>query len=301
MTPARRLALRILAEIRLTGLAIWRGLVGLYNSEDLTFASSIAYYSLLSLFPFLMLLFSILGSVTADPRERSTILEFILRYFPRQFEFVTTQMDSLQSARIQLGVTGSLLMIWASMGVFGAITSAVNHAWGVEKQPSYLKHKLVSFVMLVAASVLLLAGLLLISAINVVEARWFAVVAARAPQLSVLHHFAIRWATTAVFIAVVGLIFYFVPNAKVRFRDVWVGAVVTGFAWRGALMGFSWYVKDLTRFSDVHGSIAAVVVFLLWIYISAVLLLYGVEVTAANARLRRHRPDEIPAAPTPRV
>jgi uncharacterized BrkB/YihY/UPF0761 family membrane protein len=55
------------------------------------------------------------------------------------------------------------------------------------------------------------------------------------------------------------------------------------------------------RFSNIHGSIAAVVVFLVWIYISAVLLLYGVEVTAANARLRRHRPDEIPAAPSPRV
>jgi membrane protein len=164
-----------------------------------------------------------------------------------------------------------------------------------------LKHKLISFIMLVAASLLLLLGLLLVSAINVVEARWFAVVAVRAPQLAVLHHFAIRWATTAVFIAVVGLIFYFVPNAKVRFRDVWVGAVVTGLAWRGALVGFSWYVRDLTRFSNVHGSIAAVVVFLLWVYISAVLLLYGVEVTAANARLRRHRPDEIPAAPTPRV
>ncbi|MEO6236501.1 MAG: YihY/virulence factor BrkB family protein, partial [Vicinamibacterales bacterium] len=163
------------------------------------------------------------------------------------------------------------------------------------------KHKLISFTMLVAASVLLLAGLLLVSAVNVLEARWFAVVAVRAPQLAVLHHFAIRWATTAVFIAVVGLIFYFVPNAKVRFRDVWVGAVVTGLAWRGALVAFSWYVKDLTRFSNVHGSIAAVVVFLLWIYISAVLLLYGVEVTAANARIRRHRPDEIPAAPTPRV
>ena len=126
-------------------------------------------------------------------------------------------------------------------------------------------------------------------------------VAVHAPQLAVLHHIAVRWGTTAVFIVVVGLIFYFVPNAKVRFRDVWVGAVVTGFAWRGALFGFSWYVKDLTRFSNVHGSIAAVVVFLVWVYISAVLLLYGVEVTAANARLRRHRPDEIPAAPTPRL
>ena len=287
--------------MRLSALAIWRGVVGFYNSDDLTFASSIAYYALLSLFPFFLLVFSILGSVTADPADRGAILAFILRYFPRQFEFVTTQMDSLQQSRVQLGVAGSFLTIWASMGVFGAITSAVNHAWGVEKQPSYLKHKLISFVMLCAASLLLLLGLLLVSAINVVEARWFAGVAARVPQLTVMHHFAIRWGTTAVFIMVVGLIFYFVPNAKVRFRDVWVGAVVTGLAWRGALAGFSWYVRDLTRYSNVHGSIAAVVVFLVWIYISAVLLLYGVEVTAANARLRRHRPDEIPAAPTPRV
>jgi membrane protein len=297
----RHLALRILNDLRLSGLATWRGVIGFYNSDDLTFASSIAYYALLSLFPFFLLVFSILGSVTADPADRGAILEFILRYFPRQFEFVTTQMDALQQSRIQLGVAGSLLMVWAAMGVFGAITSAVNHAWGVEKQPSYLKHKLISFIMLVAASLLLLLGLLLVSAINVFEARWFAVVAVRAPQLAFLHHFAVRWGTTAVFIMVVGLIFYFVPNAKVRFRDVWVGAVVTGLAWRGALAGFSWYVKDLTRFSNVHGSIAAVVVFLVWIYISAVLLLYGVEVTAANARLRRHRPDEIPAAPTPRV
>ena len=81
---------------------------------------------------------------------------------------------------------------------------------------------------------------------------------------------------------------------------MWVGAVLTGLLWRGALAGFSAYVRDLSRFS-VHGSIAAVVVFLLWIYISAVILLYGVEVTAANARLRRHRPEAVPAAPTPRT
>jgi membrane protein len=299
---ARRVALRIYGEIRLTLLAIWRGVLGVYRSDDLTFASSIAYYALLSLFPFFLLMLSVLGSVTADPKDRAAILDFVLRYFPRQFEFVTAQLTSMQAARVQLGVAGSLLMIWASLGVFGAVTSAVNHAWGVEKTPSYLKHKLISLTMLVAASVLLLGGLLLVSAINLFEARWFSVVATHLPgTLSVMHHVAVRWASTVVFIAVVGLIFYFVPNAKVRFRDVWVGAVVTGLLWRGALWGFSWYVKDLTRFSHIHGQIAAVVVFLIWIYISAVLLLYGVEITAANARLRRHRPEEIPAAPSPRV
>jgi membrane protein len=297
---ARRAALRVYAEFRLTLLAIWRGVVGIYNSNDLTFASSIAYYTLLSLFPFFLLVFSILGSVTSDPGDRASILEFVLRYFPRQFEFVTTQLDAMQQSTVRLGIAGTLLMIWAAMGVFGAITSAVNHAWGVDRQPSYLKHKLISFIMLVAAS-LLLTGLLLVTAINVAEARWFAAVALHIPKLSMLHHIAVRWGSTMLFIAVVGLIFYFVPNAKVRFRDVWVGAIVTGLLWRGALFAFSWYVRDLSRFSKMHGSIAAVVVFLIWIYISAVLLLYGVEATAANARLRRHRPDEIPAAPAPRV
>ena len=120
------------------------------------------------------------------------------------------------------------------------------------------------------------------------------------PRLLVLQSYAVHWASTVIFILIVGLVFYFVPNAEVRFRDVWVGAVLTGLLWRGALAGFSRYVRDLSRFS-VHGSIAAVVVFLLWVYVSAVILLYGAEVTAAYARLRRRRPDEIPAAPTPRL
>src|SRR5262249_4885444 len=157
---------------------------------------------------------------------------------------------------------------------------------------SYLKHKLISFLMLVAASLLLLAGFALVSAINLFEARWFSPVAGEHLALfTLLHHFAVRWAATLVFIMVVRLLYFFVPKATVRFRDVWVGAVLTGLLWRGALSGFSWYLRvNMARLNHIHGSIAAVVVFLVWIYTTAVLLLYGVEVTAAIARLRRHRP-----------
>jgi membrane protein len=291
---------RARAEMRLTSLAIWRGITGIYNSNDLTVASSIAYYALLSLFPFFLLVFSIIASVTSSESDRARVLEFVFRYFPRQFEFVNVQLDALQQAPVRLGIAGSTLMVWAAMGVFSAVSSAINHAWGVEKQPSYFKHKLISFVMLVAAGVLLLGGLLLVTAISVAESGWFSVILERVPALLVLQGFAIRQAPTLTFIFVVGLVFYFVPNAKVRFRDVWVGAVITGLLWRGALAGFSIYVRDLSRFS-VHGSIAAVVVFLIWVYTSAVILLYGVEVTAAYARLRRHRPEDIPAAPAPRT
>lgn len=298
-----RLGHRIWAELRLSGLATWRAVQGIYYSNDLTFASSIAYYSLLSLFPFFLIAFSILGSVTADDADRAKVLEFVLRYFPRQFDFVIQQLDALRQTRVTLGVAGTLLMTWAALGVFGAITSAVNHAWGVEKQPSYLKHKLVSFVMLAASGILLLVSLLLVSAIGFAESTRFAYALSQLPGQAVflaLKSFLLKWAATALLVFVVGFVFYFVPNARVRFRDVWVGAVITGLLWRAALWGFQWYVRDLTRFSMIHGSIAAVVVFLVWVYISAVILLYGVEFTAAYARLRRHRPDEVPAAPAPR-
>jgi len=285
----------------LTALSAWRGFVGFYRSENLTHAASIAYYALLSLFPFSMLSLAILGSVTADEADRSAVLNFVLRYFPHQFDFITTQLDAFRSTTTTFGVAGSIGLIWGALGFFGAITTAVNHAWGVEKARSFWKHRLFSFLMLLIAGIVLIAAVLLVWASQLVGASWFSGVVAQFPALEVLRGFAIRNATTAMFIILVGLVFYFVPNANVRFRDVWIGAFFTGLLWKGALYGFSWYMRDMTRFTRVNGSIAAVVIFLFWVYIQAVILLYGVEFTAAFARLRRGRPEEMPAAPTPRV
>jgi membrane protein len=285
----------------LTGRSAWRGLESFYNSDNLTYAASIAYYGLLSLFPFFMLAFAWLAAFTADPDDRVAVLDFVLRYFPRQFEFITQQIEDFRTHSVTIGVGGTIALVWGALGVFGAITTAVNYAWGVEKQPSYWMHKLVSFVMLLVSGLILIMALLLVTASGVVGATWFAGVVARFPGLSILRSFAVRNATTLLFIVVVGFVYYFVPNAKVRFRDVWIGALVTGLLWKGALEGFSWYMRDMSRFTRINGSIAAVVVFLIWVYVQAVILLYGAEFTAAYARLRRGRPDEVPAAPAPRT
>ena len=275
----------------LLGRAFWRGSVRFYNSDDLTYAASVAYYALLSLFPFCLLAFAILGSASSSVARRTAIVRFLLRYFPRHFEFLTSQLDALQSMRLRVGLGGAVALVWAALGVFSAISSAVNHAWGVERQRSYLRHKLFSFVMLVAAGALLGLALALTSAFEIVHASWFADVLGRFPALAVLGSFVVRYATTAILIVVVGLIYYFVPTATVRFRDVWPGAIMTGLLWRAALVGYSFYLRDISRLRLVHGSIAAVVVFLVWVYTSAVLLLYGVEFTAAYARLRGGPPD----------
>jgi membrane protein len=286
---------------QLTAVSAWRGFLSFYNSDNLTHAASIAYYALLSLFPFSMLALAILGSVTADEADRTAVLEFVLRYFPRQFDFITAQLDSFRTSTFTLGVAGSLGLVWGSLGFFGAITTAVNYAWGVEKARSFWKHKLFSFLMLLVAGLILIVALLLVSAAGVVGTSWFADVLYQFPGLLVLRSFAVRNAPTALFIVVVGLVFYFVPNAKVRFRDVWVGAVVTGLLWKIALDVFAWFMRDMSRLTRINGSIAVVVVFLLWVYVQAVILLYGVQFTAAYARLLRGRPEDVPAAPSPRL
>ena len=85
--------------MRLSGLAIWRGVVGVYKSDDLTFASSIAYYALLSLFPFFLLVFSILGSVTANPADRAAILADV--------KGITARV-SQQTERVDHAITGTI-------------------------------------------------------------------------------------------------------------------------------------------------------------------------------------------------
>lgn len=282
-------------------MAAWRGVVELVNSNDLTHAASIAYYALLSFFPFLLLVFSLLGSITDNEEDRIAVLTFVFRYFPTRLDFVTQQLDAMNRTSVQLGVAGALALLWASLGVFGAITSAVNEAWGVERQRSFWKHRMVSFLMLVAGGGVMIVALLLVGAVEVAQASSFGIMLGRFGWLAVLRTLTLDYLATLLLIVAIGLVFYFIPNAKTRFRDVWVGAALTGMLWRLAFDGFAWYIARNKSLTLIHGSIAAVVVFLLWVYVSAIILMYGVEFTASYARLRRRRPDDMPAAPSPRV
>ncbi|HEY7449417.1 MAG TPA: YihY/virulence factor BrkB family protein [Vicinamibacterales bacterium] len=277
---------RVTLYLRLTSAAAWHALKRFYSGHDLTYAASIAYWALLSLFPFLLLIMSLVGAATAEDADRTAVIQFALDYFPTRVEFVTRQLDAFRQTPLQLGIAGVAGLTWASLGFFGSVSTAVNYAWGVETPRSFLKHRLFAFLMLVTAGLMFVVAMVMVSAVPIIEASWFAQVLSRFPGLLVLQSLAARWISTVLLIIVLGFIYYFVPNAKVRFRHVWVGAVLTGFVWRAAFAGFSWYIGDVSELSRIHGSIAAVVIFLFWIYVSAVILLYGVQFTAAYGRLR---------------
>ena len=139
---------RVRSVARLTGLSAWRGFGCFYTSDNLTYAASISYYAVASLFPAFLLAFALLGGVTADEHDRGQVLQFVLQYFPSQFDFITQQLDEFRSRSFEISVVGTIILVWGALGFFGAITTAVNYAWGVDKQRSYWNHKLFSFLML---------------------------------------------------------------------------------------------------------------------------------------------------------
>lgn len=289
-------------QFRLIGLAAWRGVTELYDSEGLTHAASIAYYALLSLFPILLLAIFMLSDLTSDTADRDAVVRFVFRYFPGQFAFISGQLDAFQTSPVTFGFWGVVALLWGALGVFNAITSAVNHAWAVERRRSFLKHRLIGFLMMVGAGLVLILGLAIASLVRLAETR-LSEAMDRSPWIDNLSGVFASYLATLLLIGCVALVFKYIPNTKVRFSDVWPGAILVGLLWRIALWLFSWYAADLASWNVVHGSIAAVVVFLLWIYVSAVILIYGVEMTASYARLQeaavRHTTmsKELQAAP----
>lgn len=278
--------MRVRLHLRLVALSAWRGLGRLYNSDGLTHAASVAYYALFSLFPFVLLMLTLIASVTADPSERDVMVNFVFRYFPRQFEFITGQIEAFRASTLRIGVGGTVALVWASLGFFNAITSAVNHAWGVQKRRSFLRHRLVGFLMFLSAGGILLLAIAIMSVAKVAQSKWFGAVASPPAIFGWMSGVSASQVATLLLVGCVALVLYFIPNVRVRFRDVWPGALLVGLLWRGALSAFSWYARDLAVWNVVHGSVATVVVFLLWIYVCAVILVYGVGMTAEYARLQ---------------
>ncbi len=256
--------------LRIAGESVYRGVIEFSESENLTFASSIAYYSLLSFFPFVVLMGVIFAQI-GGPAQVEALAGLIEHAVPTQFEFLTQAVKDLNKSPVPFSIAGVLVTAWAAMGVFGAVTSAVNHAWGVANPLGFFRHKLVAFVMMVCSFLLLVLAVLLITTTP----------------------FFTTGSLTPSFILVVGLIYYFAPNTRVRLRDVWFGAVLAGLLWHVAFAGFAWYLRSFSRLS-LFGTVGTVMAFLVWIYVSAIILLYGVEVTAVYARLhaREEKKDQ---------
>ncbi len=266
-------------SIRRFGRALRFAAIRLFSGNDLTYASSIAYYALTSLFPLLLLSAAAIGLWTTDVTARADVARFLAQFFPAQIDLVRTQLDAVAGATIGMSVASVIVTIWVAAGIFRAISTAINGIWDLERPPSLLRHQGAAFALFGAAGILFVVSLVWLSVGDFVRGSRIGERLVEAlPLLDTLLAIPSRYLPVCAVILMAAYVFTFVPNTAIRVREVWVGAIVTGLLWQVGLAGFSWYLRALSDVS-LAGSLTAVVTFLFWVYTSAAIFLFGAEFT----------------------
>jgi len=251
-------------------------------------AASISYYTLFALFPLLIFVVAIAGLLIQDRGVQQDIVDEVLKNIPLNEgegrDSVTNAVrDVAGTASGALGILGLAGMAWAGSSLFGALRKALNTAFD-DREPKrpFFQQKAIDLGLVLALAVFFLASIGATAFLRVVRtnsARLGALgdVADSAGPLWDLASYAIPLVFSVIAFSA---LYCLVPSRLRSPRDVWPGAVVAALVFEIAKLGFSAYIENFTHYNLVMGSLGAIAVFLLWIYVSANIMLFGAEVAS---------------------
>jgi membrane protein len=272
---------------------IWETIKQTVNEflEDnvLRLAAALAYYSIFSLAPLLLIAVSIAGAVFGDDAANGLLDEKL------QSTMGASAAQSIQDMLIHTrkpadniiaSLTGLVLLIVGAGGVFGQLQDALNTVWGIKLKSGrgikgMIKDRFLSFSMVLGCGFLLLTSLILTTTLQAANDT----IALVLPLHPVIWKMLGSLITFAVISGLFAAIFKVLPDAKIEWKDVGMGAVVTAGLFVLGKFALSWYLgREAT--SSSYGSAGSLVIILLWIYYSATILLFGAEFTQVHARIR---------------
>ena len=261
-----------------------------FSSDQCTdIAAALTYYAVLSIFPGLIAIFSLLGIIGQGKAASTAILEIIDQVAPgdtaEALRGPIEQMAGSPAAGFAL-VFGILLAIWAASGYVAAFSRAMNRIYEIDEGRPFWKLKPVQLLVTVIAIVLVIAAaIILIVSGPVTDAVGNALGMGEVAQTvwSI-----VKWPVLAVIVVVViAILYYATPNAKQpKFRWISIGALLAIVVLAVATLAFGFYVANFSNYDKTYGSLAGVVVFLLWLWIANLALLFGAEFDAELERGR---------------
>jgi membrane protein len=252
-------------------------------------AAALTYYSVLSIFPGLIALLSLVGLFGQAQESVDTILEILAPLVSTatldQLEEPLTALANSQGVGLGL-VIGVLGALWSASGYVGAFSRAMNRIYEVEEGRPWWRLRPMQLVLTVT-TVLLCAVALVILIVSGPVAESIGAAIGVGDDLVVVWGWA-KWPVLAVVVmVVVAMLYYATPNVQFsRFRIISVGAFVAILVWLVASVGFAFYVANFASYNKTYGSIAGIIVGLLWVWITNVALLFGAELDAELERGR---------------
>jgi membrane protein len=258
------------------------------RDDALGLAAQLAFYLILALFPFLLVLVSLMGTFSTE-----NLASQVLGYFesvapPQVYQLIESYLsDTISGDNPAPGLfsLGLVVALWSASGAFAALINALNKAYDVEETRPFWKVRGIALLMTLGLSAIILTSVLLLVAgpgIGSAIAGLFGL-----GHVFVLTWNIVRWPVALFFMVLtVALLYYFAPDAEQPFRWITPGGFIGVLLWVLASLIFRFYVSNFGSYDETYGSIGAVIVLLLYLYISSLTILFGAELNATLVRMK---------------
>jgi membrane protein len=261
--------------------------------------AALAYYTVFSLAPLVLILLAIIGVLFRDDPAGawSKVTEQMGYFLDKSAVQVVTDIAAEASKpgkSTMATIVGIALALFGASGVFGQLQDALNTIWGVKAKPgegmmSFLRARFVSFAMLGGVFFMLLVSL----TIEALLKGFSHYLQAHLPGGLAIAISIYLLFDLAVVVMLFAMIFKFLPDAEVQWRDVWIGSIITALLFGAGKWALGLYLGSGAA-ASAYGAASSLITLLLWIYYSSQILLFGAEFTQvyANWAGRRVAPSE---------
>jgi membrane protein len=263
-----------------------------FKEDELTDRSAaLTYYAVLSIFPALIALVSIVGLI-GDPKTiTKTLTDLVSSIGPKSAaETFKGPIESITSSRGTAGIlliVGIVSALWTASGYVGAFMRAANVIYEVEEGRSVIKLR--PLQMLVTLVLILLLALVLVALVVTGPVAKAVGEAVGVGSFAVTIWDIAKWPVLlAVVVGMIALLYYASPNAKLGgFKSILPGSALAVVVWLVASAGFAFYVANFGSYNKTYGALGGVVIFLVWLWITNVAILLGAELNAERERSKQ--------------
>ncbi|GGM30158.1 putative ribonuclease-like protein YfkH [Paraliobacillus quinghaiensis] len=241
-------------------------------------SAQLAYFFLLSLFPFLIFLVTLVGYL---PIDNVNVMNFMSDYIPADsFALIERNIEQIVNDRngglLSVGIIGTL---WSASNGTNAIMRAFNKAYDVDEDRSFIVSRLIAVVLLIAMLVVIIVAFLLPIFGRIIGVYIFSFFGVSEGFLQVWNM--LRWViSSTVFLIVFLALYMLAPNKRVHIKDAIFGALFATIGWQLVSLAFSYYVSTIGNYSAAYGSLGGVIVLMIWFFISGSIIITGGEINA---------------------
>lgn len=257
-------------------------------------AASIAYYTLFSFFPLLILLVGFASSVLKDEPVQQLVLDAVAESLPTAQDLVKGNIERALNVGGTVQIAGSIGLLWSAMGVFTALAQSINRAWHTAPARNFLFGRLVALAMVISLTALLILWVVSTTVFGLFPRFEVPIFGGLVVYETYAWGILSRLIPYFVIFALFLNLYRWVPNTKVRWREALWGAGISALGWELANSAFALYLSNsLARYQLIYGSLGALIALMLWIYLSSVIVLFGAHLSAtvaAHTRLNRKKP-----------